>query len=83
MGPKYNSRQAQIEREFSARQSHGHTVSGDNGPIKPPVAGEQNLRLGPIYVIIGTIFIAAWSVFWFQRFRKPIQRDSEPGKAEE
>ncbi|MCA9214440.1 MAG: hypothetical protein KDB27_15320 [Planctomycetales bacterium] len=66
-GNKFDHRQAEIEREFSARQSHGHVISGDEGPIAPPVAGEQHVTLRPLYIAMGVCVIVGWTVFYLRR----------------
>ena len=66
-GPKFDHRQAEIEREFSARQSHGHVISGEEGPIKPPASGKQHLTLRPLIVAMSVVLVVAWTTFCVRR----------------
>ena len=66
--PKYSSRQAQLERQFLARQEGGQAVKGAGGESIPP-AHEKNLILSlvPLFLICGTLLVIAWSRFWLTR----------------
>ncbi len=66
-GNKFDHRQAEIEREFSARQSYGHVVSGEDGPMSPPSAGRQYLTLRPLYIALGVIVVVGWTTFYVRR----------------
>jgi len=66
-GNKFDHRQAEIEREFSARQSHGHVISGADGPIEPPTPGNQHLTLRPLYLIMAVLLVLGWSTFYIKR----------------
>lgn len=67
--PKYHTRQAQLERQFLARQEGGQTIKGDDGQsIAPPTRENLILRLGPLFLICGALLVVAWSRFWWSRF---------------
>lgn len=67
--PKYYSRQTQLERQFLARQEGGQTIKGSDGQsIEPPMPDNLILRLGPLFLICGTLLLVAWSRFWWTRF---------------
>jgi hypothetical protein len=74
MSRKYDHRQAEIEREFSARQRHGYIVSDDRGPIEAPKPGRQLIRLQPLFVMFSLIFMGGWVLFWYQRSRSGARR---------
>ena len=67
--PKYRLRQTQLERRFLARQEGGQTIKGDSGsPIAKPTGNNLILRLGPLFLIVGSLLVVAWSRFWWTRF---------------
>ena len=67
--PKYHSRQAQLERQFLARQAGGQTIKGADGrTIAPPTRDNLIMRLGPLVVICAALLVVAWSRLWWTRF---------------
>lgn len=66
-GNKFDHRQSEIEREFSARQSYGHVLSGEDGPIAPPTPGNQHLTLRPLYLIMSIVLVVGWTTFYWKR----------------
>ena len=74
--PKYSSRQTQLERRFLARQEGGQTIKGADGQsIAPPTEDNLILRLGPLFIICGSLLVVAWSRFWWTRFVAEKQAD--------
>jgi hypothetical protein len=78
IGTKFNHRQAQIERELSARQRHGYILAGEQGPAEPPVAGSQAIQLRPLFVLLSLLIVGAWTAFWIQRVRQTDRADERP-----
>ena len=67
--PKYRPRQTQLERRFLARQEGGQTIKGsDGGTIVKPTGDNLILRLGPLFLIVGSLLMVAWSRLWWSRF---------------
>ena len=64
---KFDHRQSEIEREFSARQSYGHVLSSEDGPIAPPTPGNQHLTLRPLYMIMSIVLVVGWTTFYLKR----------------
>lgn len=74
--PKYSSRQTQLERRFLARQEGGQTIKGNDGKsIEPPTKDNLILRLGPLFIICGSLLVVAWSRFWWTHFVRRRQVD--------
>ena len=71
IGPKYERRQPQLERQFSARQRAGQVSVGPNGPVPLSDEDRQIISLRPIYGIVGALLLLAWIGLWSQRYRKP------------
>ena len=66
--PKYRLRQTQLERRFLARQEGGQTIKGSDGAtIEQPTGNNLILRLGPLFLIVGSLLVVAWSRFWWSR----------------
>lgn len=66
--PKYKLRQTQLEKRFLARQEGGQTIKGDKGnTIEQPTGNNLILRLGPLFLIVGSLLVVAWSRFWWTR----------------
>ena len=67
--PKYRPRQTQLERRFLARQEGGQTIKGSEGnTIVKPAGDNLILRLGPLFLIVGSLLMVAWSRLWWSRF---------------
>lgn len=69
--PKYSLRQAQLEREFLARQEGGQTVKGADGQsIDAPAQDNLILRLAPLFAICGILLVVTWSRFWWSHVKR-------------
>ncbi|MEZ6101983.1 MAG: hypothetical protein R3E01_23865 [Pirellulaceae bacterium] len=67
--PRFRGRQAQIERQYQARQRSGQTVSpnGQYEPISAPGATIFNLR--PLLIAVASLMFVSWVVFWWYHMR--------------
>ena len=63
-GPKFNLRQAQIEREFQGRQRAAQDLNGQEPSVAMSAAGRTLITLRPLFVALAVITIVAWLVFW-------------------
>ena len=69
---KFGDRQTQLERRFLARQEGGQTIKGADGKtIEKPTGDNLILRLGPLFLIVGSLLMVAWSRLWWSRFISP------------
>jgi hypothetical protein len=86
MGPKFESRQMQIERKSQARQRAAQQVAGEV-PRTPLSTGETLvIRLWPLYSVLGLLLVfAVWNL-WRARMRPqatplvPAQRGAASGE---
>ena len=60
-------RQAQIEREYRARQLSGAAVLADDVEQPLPQASRTRITLRPLLIALSGIVVIAWSVLWWQR----------------
>ena len=71
MGPKYASRQAQIEREFQGRQRASQQARGQEPSGALSNAEKTLITLRPLFIAMAAITVLAWFIFWrrhiFQR----------------
>jgi len=76
--PKIGLRQAQLEREFEARQAAGQTVSPSEDSSK------LTIDLQPILILLVAVVICSWIALWWQRQRSnrvsPPDQESPTGK---
>jgi hypothetical protein len=77
-GPKYERRQPQLERQFSARQRAGQVVVGPDGAVPLSTRERLIISLRPMYVVLGVLLLAAWLGLWYQRYRSPHGRQPPP-----
>lgn len=64
MGPKYAARQAQIEREFQARQRAVQQAGGQEPSGELSSAEKTLISLRPLFLAMAAITVVAWIVFW-------------------
>ena len=62
--PKYGQRQAQLERQFLARQEGGQAVMGATGPVPPSTADNLIIPLRPLMILCGLALAIAWVRLW-------------------
>jgi hypothetical protein len=67
MGPKYGSRQAQIEREFQGRQRAAQNMGGQEPDVEMSSADRLLITLRPLFWGLAALTTVAWIVFWWTR----------------
>ncbi len=77
-GPKFASRQAQIERNYEARQRAAQHVAGrefDDANVAP-VTNDSSTRitLWPLYAILGAVLSIAWFKLWRRQAARPNEK---------
>ena len=60
-------RQAQIEREYRARQLSGAAVLADDVKQPLPQASRTRITIWPLLIALSGIVVIAWSILWWQR----------------
>ena len=71
--PKIGLRQAQLEREFAARQAAGQTVAPPADP------GKLAIDLQPLLLLLAAIVVCSWVALWWQvrRSNRTLPPDQE------
>jgi hypothetical protein len=67
IGPKFASRQAQIEREFQGRQRVAQRAHGQQPSGQLSTAERTLITLRPLFLGLAIFTIVAWIVFWRTR----------------
>ena len=67
MGPKFASRQAQIEREFQGRQRAAQRNQGQEPSGQLSTAEQTLITLRPLFFGLAALMTVAWVVFWRTR----------------
>jgi hypothetical protein len=68
IGPKFGSRQAQIEREFQGRQRTAQNLNGQEPSGELSTEGQTLITLRPLFLGLATVTIGAWFLFWRVHF---------------
>lgn len=79
IGPKFEERRAQQERNFQGRARALQQRLGEEPSVPLSAPGKTWLSLRPLYVILGLLIAAGWSTLWWQRWR--MRRAPEPKDA--
>lgn len=75
--PKFQERQAHIEREYQGRTRAAQNLQGDEPDIEMSAPGKTEITLWPLVAGLSAITIASWAVYYFSRGG---QRDEQPTK---
>lgn len=67
-GPKFSSRQRQLELQFEARQRAGQTVDTIDSPVTR--TGETLITLVPLMQLFTGLLLLATIFFWWRRWRQ-------------
>jgi hypothetical protein len=69
IGPKFNQRQAQVERQFQGRSRAEQAKAGQTPdvPLSSPETVHWNLR--PLLGVLSVVAGAGWLVLWYRRYR--------------
>ena len=77
IGPKYQSRQAQIERQYQGRQRAAEIEGGREPTVELSSDERTIISLGPLFLGLAAITSAAWFLVW--RARTAAREQSTPG----
>jgi hypothetical protein len=77
MVPKFEGRQAQLERQYEARQAAGQSIRNDNN--RPASDGELIITLKPLFSFFVCLLFALTVLFWIGRFRRQRRDSSDDG----
>lgn len=78
---RIGSRQAQMEREYQARQIAGQTVMEPDGTGQLATRGNTRITKRPLLIILSAGVIVAWSVLWWRRARIVFRRQTSKSQA--
>lgn len=70
MGPKFRSRQSQIERNYQGRNRAGQQAFGETPSGKVSTPDDTIVSLTPLYLLAGSALVVAWIGLLFTHFRK-------------
>ena len=80
MSPKFNSRQAQIERQAQGRSRAIQSQMGHQPSTEMSTADNTIVTLRPLFWILGIALVIGWTTLWWNRFRgQSIQPANEKG----
>ncbi|MGE0760977.1 MAG: hypothetical protein AB7O38_28455 [Pirellulaceae bacterium] len=69
MGPRYASRQVEIERELQGRQRAIQNLSGEEPRAEMSDEGRMQIGLRPLYFVLGGLLALAWGNLIWRHFR--------------
>ncbi|HTN75130.1 MAG TPA: hypothetical protein VL096_07785 [Pirellulaceae bacterium] len=69
IGPKFDERRAQQERQFQGRSRALQQRLGEEPTVELSTPGRTLLSLRPLYVVLGLMIAAGWTILWWQRWR--------------
>ena len=67
VNPKFNVRQAQIEREYQGRLRAAQNLTGQEPNVGMSDAGQTIIGLRPLFIGLAGVTVIAWIVFWRSR----------------
>ncbi len=78
--PKFNQRQAQIERQFQGRSRAEQQKSGQVPSVEMSTPEHNDWDLRPLFGVLAVVAIFGWLVFWLRRRIgvTPALREAEP-----
>lgn len=82
--PKFQARQADIEREFQGRTRAAQNLQGDEPDVELSAPGRTEITLWPLFAGLTAITVLSWLVYYRTRGRAaPLDADEseEPTKA--
>ena len=81
MGPKFARRQTIDERNYQARQRANQQAMGQQPDTELSTEENRIITLAPLFGLVGTVFVVAWALVWWQvfgkRWRKQAEKESE------
>jgi hypothetical protein len=69
-GPKFASRQSQIERSAQGRQRAIQNLHGEEPVTHISTAENTHIRLRPLYYVLGAILAVAWIQLSWKKIRQ-------------
>ena len=69
IGPKFEERRAQQERQFQGRTRAMQQKLGEEPSVEMSTPGNTLLTLQPLYVLLGVMVSIGWATLWWQRWR--------------
>lgn len=69
IGPKFEARRAQQERQFQGRSRALQQKLGEEASVPLSEPGRTWLTLRPLYVVLGVMIATGWITLWWQRRR--------------
>ncbi|MGY8770636.1 MAG: hypothetical protein ACKVH8_19655 [Pirellulales bacterium] len=70
IGPKYQRRQADIERQHHARESANMIQMGQQPAVTVVEEDTTEIRFEALYAVLGVLLAVGWFRLWYTRFRK-------------
>ena len=67
VNPKFNVRQAQIEREYQGRLRAAQNVTGQQPNVEMSAEGNTIIGLRPLFIGLAGVTVVAWIIFWRSR----------------
>jgi hypothetical protein len=71
IGPKFEARRAQQERQFQGRTRALQQRAGEEPTTDLSEPGSTWLTLRPLYVVLAIFIAVGWGTLWWQRWRRP------------
>ena len=68
-GGKYGPRQAQLERQFQAREEARLAARGETPPLQRSSPERLSIPLWPLYYFLAALVAVGWGQLWWRRFR--------------
>jgi len=81
VGPKFEARRAQQERQFQGRTRALQERLGEEPSMPLSEPGRTWLTLQPLYVLLAVMIVLGWSTLWWQR-RRPRTVHAEQSRDE-
>lgn len=69
IGPKFDERRAQQERQFQGRARAMQKKLGEEPSVEMSTPGHTLLTLKPLYIVLGAMVAVGWVTLWWQRWR--------------
>jgi hypothetical protein len=69
IGPKFEERRTQQERQFQGRSRALQKRLGDEPSVPLSTPGRTWLTLKPLYALLGLLICIGWATLWWQRHR--------------
>lgn len=70
VGPKFEARQAQIERQYQGRERAAQQKAGQSPTTPMSTTGDTYISLRPLQVALAALLVASWPVLWWRHFRR-------------